>query len=145
MRYYGISNIDQTPEKDEIKFQDTDRTFNRPSPSSGLYNGQAAQNVTRVSPKIQEMPPAIFPPGSKEIFDPIIYEYPASDPKCNDDFKFCISRHIGNVATVLLCDGFEKIGTLQNVGKNFIILSEEYRHTICPFRAISSLSFDLNQ
>lgn len=169
MRYYGMSNNQnkalnpEMEEKPAVTAQpqnqmqsapsSPDRTFNRPEVSSGLYGGQAAQNVTSVREWIDEQPPAVFPPGTSEFRQPTVYEYPASNPtapqrpvmpnsacQLKTDFSTHLCGHIGDYAYIALSDGMEKRGTVESVGKDFITLSDTGNHIMCPLHSISSIN-----
>ncbi|MBE7011762.1 MAG: hypothetical protein E7415_03710 [Ruminococcaceae bacterium] len=169
MRYYGTSNnqnnfsnpeilekpaVNAVPQPAQNPPQPTpDRTFNRPESTSGLYGGQAAQNVTSVREWIDEQPPVIFPPRPEDLQRPTIYEYPASNQPSHQkpsnpnqscqlktDFPTHLCGHIGDYAYVALSDGMEKRGTVESVGKDFITLSDSGNHIMCPISAISSIN-----
>ncbi len=167
MRYYGMSNNSTTPVPQNIEEKPAvtpqpqpqqqvpvqNRTFNRPNSTSGLYNGQAAQNVTSVREWIEEQPPAVLPPGNGDFSPPTIYEYPATQRSavtkpvpptmpCQTETTFSthLCGHIGDYAYIALSDGMEKRGTVESVGKDFITLSDSGNHIMCPLYAISSIN-----
>ena len=169
MRYYGISNNQNKAINPEIEEKPAvtvptqnqsqsapsapDRTFNRPDSGSGLYGGQAAQNVTSVREWVDEQPPAVFPPDTNGFQRPTEYEYPASNPpapqkpmtpnpscQLKTDFSTHLCGHIGDYAYIALSDGIEKRGTIESVGKDYITLSDTGNHIMCPLNAISSIN-----
>lgn len=185
MRYYGMSNPNSTPQpqnrqetrenpNQSINFSQNieealpqtpnqsnpteSQTFNRPGNQSGIYQGQQAQNVRPIDEWIQNLPPAVMPPGSNPsemgFSDATIYEYPAP-PSVSPVFPPMQNRNCpaemgsvtylcsqrGKIFRVEMGDGVTKSGTLRSVGRNYIILEESGsgNHIMCTMGSIKSI------
>ncbi len=68
------SDLEAAPQMSESQ------TFNRPNPATGIYQGQRAQNVRPIEDWIENLPPAVMPPGSNpsamDFENATVYEYP---------------------------------------------------------------------
>lgn len=185
MRYYGMSNPNPAPQPQnrpqtiessappvnlsqniEEALPQTpnqsnpteSRTFNRPGTQSGIYQGQQAQNVRPINEWLENLPPAVMPPGSSPsemgFSNATIYEYPAppitspnnpqlTDRSCPAEMGsvtyLCSQR--GKIFRVEMGDGVTKSGILRSVGRNYIILEESGsgNHIMCTMGSIKSI------
>ncbi len=136
---------------------DEDKTFNRSNPNSGIYRGQRAQNVRPVNEWLENLPPAVMPPGSNPsamgFENATVYEYPApmqhsemhnimekACPTQMSQISF-LCAHRGKAVKVEMGNGLTKSGILRNINKNYIVLEEKGsgNHIMCNMNAVKSI------